>query len=216
VGTSLAALYLRIRTATGGWTFARSVSTSKGQIRPLYALVSGKPTHCPDGIYYLRYRQAGNRVWQAIGNDASLAAVALQRKQLELQAELLGMPMAAGPELSPIASPQPKEPVSLRSLSRCIADYLAEVQEHKADKTLQAYSVTMRQFAQAVKVEHIEDVTREDVLAFASFLRKRGNAPRTVRNRIDYVHIFLRHFGLPALFFVHRSAGAGGAVRLLE
>jgi integrase/recombinase XerD len=36
-------------------------------------------------------------------------------------------------------------------------------------------------------------------MAYVSYLRKRGNTPRTLRNRVDHFQIFLHHFGLPSL-----------------
>ncbi len=97
-----------------------------------------------------------------------------------------------------------------RLLSKCVTSYLAEIREHKARRTLAAYTVTLNLFTEsleqqeaitpeAVERKHIEDITREEVLAYASFLRKRGNAPRTIRNRVNFFQIFLHHFGLPSL-----------------
>jgi integrase/recombinase XerD len=46
----------------------------------------------------------------------------------------------------------------------------------------------------------IEDITREHLLAYALFLRlHRKNIPRSVRNKIDFFHIFLHHYCLPSL-----------------
>ena len=86
-----------------------------------------------------------------------------------------------------------------RLLADCIETYNAEIQEHKAQRSFAAYSKTLGLFAEVVKKKFIEDITREDVLAYITFLRKQGNQPRTVRNRVDYFQIFLHHFGLPSL-----------------
>jgi len=45
----------------------------------------------------------------------------------------------------------------------------------------------------------IEDINRDRAMGFAAFVKNRGNSPRTVRNRIDYLQIFLRHFGMKAV-----------------
>jgi len=74
----------------GGWLYARSVTDCNGRIRPLHALIDGKPVYRDEGVYHLRYSLDGKRIWQPIGSDASLAQVALQRKTVELQA--VGMP----------------------------------------------------------------------------------------------------------------------------
>src|SRR5271170_7096950 len=88
--SSPVSLYLRVRSPEGGWLYARSVTASNGRIRPLYALIDGKPVYRDEGVYHLRYSLNGKRIWQPIGSDASLAQVALQRKTVELQA--VGMP----------------------------------------------------------------------------------------------------------------------------
>ncbi len=38
------------------------VYSSNGKLKPLYAVVDGKPAHQPEGIYNLRYLKAGKRV----------------------------------------------------------------------------------------------------------------------------------------------------------
>jgi hypothetical protein len=81
-------LYLRVRSAKG-WTYAKAVTASNGRLRPLYALIDGKPEHRPEGVYHIRYSVNGKRVWQPVGDDASLAQVALQKKALELNADVL-------------------------------------------------------------------------------------------------------------------------------
>ena len=79
-------LYLRIRTAADGRTYARSVTNTNGRLRPFYAHVRGKLVHRPEGVYQLRYTVNGKRIWQPVGSDASLAQVAWERKSCELRA----------------------------------------------------------------------------------------------------------------------------------
>jgi integrase/recombinase XerD len=46
----------------------------------------------------------------------------------------------------------------------------------------------------------LAQITRKDLLDFSKFLKEKlKSSPRTVHNRIDYVQIFLHHFGLPSL-----------------
>jgi hypothetical protein len=35
-----------------------------------YAYLNSKATHCPGGVYYLRYSTGGKLVWRLIGTDA--------------------------------------------------------------------------------------------------------------------------------------------------
>jgi hypothetical protein len=107
-------MILRVRAADGGWTYARSVSTSKGRIKPLYTMINGQPVHRPEGVYHLRYTQNGKRIWEPIGSDASLAQAALQRKTLEVQAGELGVkiPEAVIPGTVAAPVPTPIEPAT--------------------------------------------------------------------------------------------------------
>ena len=95
---------------------------------------------------------------------------------------------------TPEQSCQPKH-----SLAESITGYLREIGDHKSKKTCAAYSLTLRLFKASCASQNLEDLTRRDLLNFASRLKQRGNSPRTVRNRIDYFQIFLHHFGLPSL-----------------
>lgn len=45
----------------------------------------------------------------------------------------------------------------------------------------------------------VEDLTREDALAWIGALRRSGNQPRTLYNRAHNLNIFMHHFGLPSL-----------------
>jgi hypothetical protein len=56
-----------------------SLFSSNGKLKPLYAVVDGKPEHHPEGVYNLRYLKAGKRVWDAVGADPQLAVTAKLR-----------------------------------------------------------------------------------------------------------------------------------------
>lgn len=109
-------------------------------------------------------------------------------------------------------------PPDKRLLADCAKTYIAEITAHKSAKTLAAYRLTTLAFCAvftcsaigdlsnedflkrvALAGAYIEDITREDVLNYASGLKKAGCSPRTVRNRVDHLQIFLHHFGLPSL-----------------
>ena len=177
-------LYIRIRTADDRWTYARTVTNANGRLRTLYAQVDGKPVHRPEGVYQLRYTVNEKRTWQPVGSDASLAQVALERKSCELRAGACGLSLPE-PAVA-VARPVGVEGPPKRLLADCIATYNAEIREHKAQRSFAAYSKTLGLFVEVVQKKFIEDISREDVLAYISVLRKRGNQPRTVRNRIEW------------------------------
>ena len=92
--------------------------------------------------------------------------------------------------------------------------YLAEIKDHREAKTYAAYRRSILSFAEHrfgikdVTTESltglaspvaIEDINREDALAWIASLRRSGNEPRTLFNRANNLNIFIRHFGLAAV-----------------
>jgi hypothetical protein len=72
-------LKIRVRLFNGSRAYVDPVYSSNGKLKPLYALVDGKPEHHPEGVYNLRYLKAGKRVWDAVGADPQLALTAKLR-----------------------------------------------------------------------------------------------------------------------------------------
>jgi integrase/recombinase XerD len=186
-------LYLRVRLTDGTYPYLKPAYASNGHFRANYAMHKGRAAYFPGSTYYLRYQRGGKRVWEPAGDQPSTALAALQRKVLAL-----GEPGAE--------SPTPTVPVSIpigdtpkRLLADCASEYIAETAEHKSVKTLAAYKLAVTAFCEGVKKEHIEDITREDILTCSAALRKKGCSPRTIRNRIDHLQIFFHRFKIPSL-----------------
>jgi integrase/recombinase XerD len=205
-------LYLRVRLTDGTYPYLKPAYASNGHLRANYAMHKGRAAYFPGSTYYLRYQRGGKRVWEPAGDQPSTALAALQRKVLAL-----GEPGAE--------SPTPTVPVSIpigdtpkRLLADCVATYIAETEEHKSAKTLAAYRLTVFEFCAVLTRTslkdvaredfikniasvgiYIEDITREDILRYSAALGKKGCAPRTIRNRIDHLQIFLHQFKIPSL-----------------
>jgi hypothetical protein len=60
-------LKIRVRLSNGSRAYVDPVFSSDGKLKPLFAVVNGKPEHHPEGVYNLRYVKAGKRVWDAVG-----------------------------------------------------------------------------------------------------------------------------------------------------
>jgi integrase/recombinase XerD len=195
-----ATLYLRVVVAGGKHRYAKAVYNSKGEIRSQYALVDNKPEHHPGGVYQLRYVIAGKRVWEPVGTDPSLASVAPQEKNHDLLGVALGRIPSSPPKAQIVEEPPKAErSTSTPLIKDRVAEYLRETREHKSVATLAAYKVTLQRFMKSCKKGHLEDLDRTDLLTFITALKDKGNAPRTVRNRIDFLQTFLHHFGLPSV-----------------
>ena len=74
--------YLRVRLPNGKYPYLRAAYTSNGRIRPNHTIHNGRAVEFPVAAYHLRYLRDGRRVWQPVGEDASLAQVAMQKKAL--------------------------------------------------------------------------------------------------------------------------------------
>jgi integrase/recombinase XerD len=182
-------LKIRVRLSDGSRPFLDPVFSANGKLKPLYAVVNGTSEHHPEGIYHLRYLRGDKRVWEAVGADAQLAVT------LKLKKEKLLAAKAAGVKVEDDA----EQPPTGHVLATAIAEYLAETKEHKLQKTLAAYTRTLRAFESCCSKQQLEEIDRKDLLDYMTFLKAQGNGPRTVRNRIDYFQIFLHHYGLPSL-----------------
>jgi integrase/recombinase XerD len=179
-------LKIRVRLPDGSRPFLDPVLSGNGKLKPLYALIQGNAEHHPEGTYFLRYGKNGKRVWERVGNDAQLALTAKQKREKSLEAKAVGVELV---EDAPVAGKQ-------TPLTEAVAEYLAEVKNSKAIKTYLAYSLTLRQFREAVRQESLEAIDRKDVLTFIAFMRSKGNGPRTIANRVAYLKGFFHRFGL--------------------
>lgn len=213
-------LYIRVRLPDGSYPYLRAAQASNGRIKPHHAIHGGRAVHFPGSSYYLRFQRNAKRLWEPVGDDPSLALVAMQRMVRELQEPSTGQ---ANPPSAP-AEPTIESVTELvadpatRLLADCVAEYIAETKEHKSAKTLAAYRLTTLAFCADVtgvllkdadqekflaqvqaKGMRISDITRTHLLAYIAALRTKKSSPRTIRNRIDHLQIFLHHFGCKSL-----------------
>jgi integrase/recombinase XerD len=176
-------LKIRVRLPDGSRPFLDPVPSGNSKLKPLHALVEGRPEHHPEGVYFLRFADAaGKRVWERIGKDWQLALDARLKRERSFAAEAVGVQVVHDAEK--------------RRVSYAVAEYLAEIKTHKAKRTHNAYRLTLALFQEAIKTTYLEDITREDILTFIAALREDDCGPRTVSNRVRYLSTFLKHFKL--------------------
>ena len=176
-------LKIRVKLRNGSRAYVDPVFSSNNKLRPLYALVDGKPRHHPEGVYHLRYMKRGKRVWEPVGNDPQVALTAQLRIEHGLQAIALGV---AAP--GPVATETGKT-----DLAEAMAEYLKDIACAKSKSTLYAYRHTLKVFASTCTKTYLEQVTRRDILNYHEHLRASGNAPRTIANRSNFLKIFFLH-----------------------
>jgi integrase len=140
--------------------------------------------------YYVRFTENGKRVRVPLGKDLAKAFTDFQSRQLAD-----GF-IAAGREV-------PKEVTveKVSSLQQKIDEYIAEIKlavdrKQKATKSLQAYTNTLKYFALSCKRPNLSSITKDDVLAFPSFLEAEELSQRTIYNNFLNVMIFLKWAGV--------------------
>jgi hypothetical protein len=84
------ALLLRVKTPNQQRPYLKPAVAANGKIRPLWAVYNNHPTHFPNGVYYLRYKQGKRLVFEQVGSDLAVAQVGLLRRRNLLEAKALG------------------------------------------------------------------------------------------------------------------------------
>jgi len=177
-------LKIRVRLSNGTHRYVDPVFTGNGKLKPLYAVVDNKHEHHPEGVYYLRFGRDGK--YRSIGNDPQLALLEKTKAERTLAAK------AAGVAVETIAD------VTRTPLAQAIEEYLLEVSIHKSRRTHGAYAFTMRLFAECCTVKCVEQLkdNRTAVMTFIARLKERGDAPRTVANRANFLRTFYLNRGI--------------------
>lgn len=96
-------IVMRVRRPDGSRAHYATVTGSNGRLKAHFGLVNGVLQNLPNGIYYLRFRVNGKRVWECVGPDASKAVTAKLQREHQLQSAKLGLeaPTAGGTLLPP-------------------------------------------------------------------------------------------------------------------
>jgi hypothetical protein len=175
-------LYVRVQLSDGNRQYVDPVCAANGKLKPLYAVVDGKPEHHPEGVYHLRYLENGKRIWESVGTDAPSALTARLKKERTLGAKEAGVIVVED------------EAERGRDLTEAVAEYLREVKNGKSRKTHLAYGIALREFCTVCKSQTVESLNRQDVLTYMGALKDRGMTPRTIANRLSFLKTFFLHF----------------------
>jgi integrase/recombinase XerD len=190
-------LLLRCRLAEGASRkMLKPVYAANGKLKPLFALVNGKPEHHPEGVYQLRYQVNGRRVFETLGSDPAEALTALKRRELLLQSEELGLEVLGKPFALRRAARE-AQPKKKRLIAELGEEYIREIARKRVHRTTKGYERDLNLFKASCPKRYLEDVDRADVLTFLQRLRERGNGPRTAFNRVAWLRTFFRHFEQP-------------------
>ena len=176
-----------IRTRLNGkYPYLPAVWSGNGRLKPNVALVNGNEQKV-EGQYYLRFTEGGNRRFEMVDGEASDAVVAAQKKAAVLKAKAVGIALVEDSKTERI------------KLADAIAEYKAEIKEHKAWATYRAYSTALDLFVKGCKKTYVDEVSRSCIMSFSAALKKAEFAERTVFNRFGYVYTFLKRCGKAGL-----------------
>jgi integrase/recombinase XerD len=172
-----------------GPRYCPAVMAANGRVRPDVVIVSGQEERHSEGAYYISWYEGKKLVRKSVGKDAQDAAFQRSRKQAELNAVNNG-----------VAVEQPQNgsnDSSRRSLTAAVVKFLGKVEERKKPKTHAAYSTALNYFTESCQKAHLEDVNRDDMLDFCTFLRDvKKQSPRSVHNKFSTALGFLRSHGI--------------------
>lgn len=161
---------------------------------------SGKPIPVPGATsYYLRYSENGRQVMRAVGQDLDQAYLAWANRTLAQESTKLGLanPVAEERQLS--------TKLSVSGAAKKYIDELADSNKVKTSHT--AYQNSVNLFAEYAGYKFVEDLQRDDLIRFRSWLSKRpqkkrrhANPERTWANHCLNVAIFLKKFGKRGIY----------------
>jgi hypothetical protein len=182
------ALLLRVKTTSQQRPYLKPVVAANGRIRPLWAIHNDQPTHFPDGVYYLRFKQGKRPVFEQVGADLSVAQIQMLRRRNLLEARALGNVVE-----------EAEAPGSRVSLDSAIELYLDDIAVRKSLRTANGYGYVLGQFRQCCPKEYLDELSRADMVAFIVRQKEQGLSNRTISNRVGYISTFFRANGVPKL-----------------
>ena len=165
----------------GKYPYLPAVWNGNGRLKPNVAFVNGNEQKVK-GPYYLRFTQDGRRRFKLVKGDAAVATAAAQKAELALKAKAVGIGVVEESKCERI------------KLADAIAEYKAEIKEHKAKRTYVAYAYALDLFVKGCKKTYVDEVSRGCIMAFAVALKKERGA-QTVVNHLRYVYTFLKRHG---------------------
>jgi len=119
-------------------------------------------TH-PEGSYFIEWWDRGKRYREAVGPDGFQAADKARTKQAELSAIKNGIIPA-----QPVPEPAPERTTVAAALDR----YSEYIQYHRSLRTFRTYRPILASFKSFCPRTYVEDVDREDLLAFGNVLHE--------------------------------------------
>lgn len=150
-------------------------------------LIDGKAERHPEGTYYIEWYKDGKRRRQSVKDSGEVLEQA-RRKAIALDASKAGLEIAAETDGDRVR------------LADAVTSYLKEIDPPQREpKTYTAYKYCLELFLANCSRTYLQDVTREDVLAFIRKLYAMGCGARTAYNRAAIIAQLLKVNGIKGL-----------------
>jgi integrase/recombinase XerD len=167
----------------GAWKLAPALFDTKGRVRRDHVRVKGGDEIHPEGCYYLEWWDAGKRTREPGGPDAFIAAEKARHKHAERIAVRSGIVPAN--DNAPDHTP----------LKTAIDKYEQYIQFHRSLRTFRTYRPILRAFAAFCKKTYVNDVTREDLIDFSTDCMKKGQAGKSIYNKLVVISQVMKQHG---------------------
>jgi integrase/recombinase XerD len=167
------------------WRFANVVERS-GRIVRDRVLIAGCDEHHREGSYYLEWYEHGKRYRKAVADFATVAEAA-RLKAIEVEALKAGV------------MSRPPQPATINTngvtLTAAVDRYLAMVEAQRSHRTYISYRYTLKKLLiPSYEKQSVDQVAREDILAFMTRCYELGLGHRTVYDKLVVVlQLFKRH-----------------------
>jgi integrase/recombinase XerD len=155
-------------------------------VRRDHVTIAGRDEVHAEGTYYLEWWSGGERSREAAGADAFIAAEAMRRKQAELAAIRNGI----------VPQPAEAEPEPDRvRLQDAIEKYIEYIRYHRSLRTFRTYRPILNAFGKFCTRKYVDQVLREDLIAFGTRCLKLGHNGKTVYNKMVVISQLLKTHG---------------------
>jgi len=170
------------------WLLAEALFDSKGRLRRDHVRVQGKDETHSEGSYFIEWWEGGRRYKEAVGPNGVIAADKARMKQAELSAIHSG--------ILPAPAPPPAEP-ERTTVADALTRYSDYIQYHRSLRTFRTYRPILTSFRSFCSQPYIDQVEREDLLAFAAQCMKQGQKGKSVYNKLVVLSQLLKQHGRP-------------------
>ncbi|HEY0162023.1 MAG TPA: tyrosine-type recombinase/integrase [Edaphobacter sp.] len=193
----------------GKWRFAPLVQRN-GKIVRDHVWINGTDEHHTEGSYYLEWYEDGGRrrqpidMFEKVVPSARAKAIELQARKAGILVTLPAQPSSPSPSPGPVdeslATRDQSETESRVTMADAVQRYMDFVQRQRSLRTFRTYRVALKNyFTNCYKKTYLDEVAREDLLAYSNFLFDRGLEAGSVSDKLITVATFLKWSGIPRL-----------------